>query len=360
MSLKRRSLAALLGGVVAACVAAAPAAAVVNGDAVEPASVPWFASVGSCGGTLVAPDRVLTAAHCVGGMSVSENLNHIEVGGVVRQAIRVAMHPGWRNRNGSSNFLDDVAVIELDQPVTGVALVTLGGIGAGAGAGEARILGRGRRFAPGTGHSEAEMLDSTLRTAVLRTISDRACARAFKGYKGSSGERFDRRMRCSIDADGRKPLFSGCNGDSGGPLWVGTPDAPVQLGVVSWGGDRCGADHLPSVFADVALYRDFITDPSPTWAPTKTGRASISGTARAGRKLSCSAPGYTLEAGARLGYTWLVVGAGRGFGRPKTVGRRKVYKVAQRDRGRLMACRVDASNDGGYVTVGLANRRIGR
>jgi secreted trypsin-like serine protease len=57
-------------------------------------------------------------------------------------------------------------------------------------------------------------------------------------------------MRCSIAADGQEPLYSGCNGDSGGPLWTGTT-APVQLGV-SWGGDRGGADHLPSVFADVA------------------------------------------------------------------------------------------------------------
>ena len=47
----------------------------------------------------------------------------------------------------------------------------------------------------------------------------------------------------------------------------------------------------------------FITDPSPTWAPTNTGRASISRTARVGRRLSCSSPGSTPEAGAKVGYT---------------------------------------------------------
>jgi hypothetical protein len=205
------------------------------------------------------------------------------------------------------------------------------------------------------------MLDGTLRTAALRTLADAACAKAFRGYRGSTGERFDPRMRCSIDGDGRPPLFSGCNGDSGGPLWVGTPAAPVQLGVVSWGGDRCGADHLPSVFADVALYRDFITDPAPTWVPTKTGASvRIAGTPRTGRTLRCSTRGYVPEAGATVGYSWIIVGGGRSFGRPKPVDRGRTHRVARADRGQRVACIAAASNAGGYIDVGVANRLVRR
>jgi hypothetical protein len=353
---KRSPFPALLG-VLAACVAAAPAGAVVGGTPVAPEAVPWFASLGGCGGTLVAPARVLTAAHCVAGRSPSRDLGPVQVGGVTRTATHIALHPNWRHRNGSANFLDDVAIVQLDAPVAGVPHVTLGGVDAA----EANILGRGRPFAPGTGHSEAEMLDGTLRTAVLRSLSDGACAKAFRGYTGSTGEHFDPRMRCSIDADGRPPLSSGCNGDSGGPLWAGTPAAPVQLGVVSWGGDRCGADHLPSVFADVARYRGFITDPSPTWAPAKTGaHVHIAGTPRAGRMLRCSTHGYVPEAGAAVGYSWIVVGGGASFGSPKPVGRGRTYTAARSDRGHHVACIADAGNDGGYVTIGTASTLVRR
>lgn len=353
----KRRLASAIVVLAGTCCAAPPAGAVVHGAPVDAASVPWFVSVGSCGGTLVAPARVLTAAHCVAGISAAQ-LGGVVVGAETRRITDVALHPGWPRRNGPSNFLDDVAVVELDSPVTSVTPVRLGG----ASVAEALILGRGRPFAPGTGHSETETLDSTLRQAPLRTISDAACARAFR-HRTSESERFDPRMRCAIDADGREPLYSGCNGDSGGPLWTGTPAAPIQLGVVSWGGDRCGADHLPSVFADVDRYRGFITDPRPTWAPsgTTTTEVRISGRRRAGATLRCSAPGFRPPSGTRAGYAWRVVGTGRGgVSTPRGVGRSAAYRIRRADRGHRIACLVDMRNAGGYVTVGAANVLVPR
>jgi hypothetical protein len=98
-----------------------PGRAVIGGAPVDPASVPSFAYVGVCGGTLVAPDRVVIAAHCIADRTLPAV--PVSAGGVYRRPTQYALHPGWSRRNGE-NFRDDVAIVQLDAPVTGVAPAT--------------------------------------------------------------------------------------------------------------------------------------------------------------------------------------------------------------------------------------------
>jgi hypothetical protein len=89
----------------AALLLAAPAGAVVGGTPQDPAAVPWYAAVGSCGGTLVLPDHVMTAEHCVRDRALDQL--GVGVAGQVRAARGVTFAPGWRHRNGADNVYDD-------------------------------------------------------------------------------------------------------------------------------------------------------------------------------------------------------------------------------------------------------------
>jgi hypothetical protein len=197
--------------------------------------------------------------------------------------------------------------------------------------------------APGSGTS----FDTTLRAAPLRVMSDAECTRKYRRARGNDGERFDaRRMVCGIDIDGRSPLSSGCNGDSGGPLYSGTRATPVVHGVVSFGGLRCGADRLPSVFTEVSRYRAFVLDPTPAWAPSTRGSARIAGGRRAGARLACTAPRFE-NGPVRIATHWLRVDRGR----QRIVARGRTYIIRRADRGHRVNCRVVGSNAGGYATT---------
>jgi hypothetical protein len=338
-SLPRPLVAGLLtcAAAVGAGFAAAPAGAVIGGTPVDPATVPWLANVQGCGGTLVAPDRVLTAAHCVAGKTLQE-VGDVVVAGAPRRVAGLTLHPQWRTANGD-NVLDDVALAVLAEPVAGVAPVPLGG----APADRLTILGAGYSHAPGRG-SEADNFHSILRQATLRPLSDAACAAKFRRTRGNGGERFDAaRMLCATDVDGRRPLSSGCNGDSGGPLYAGTAVAPRLFGVVSWGGTDCGDRHYPSVFADAARYRGFVANPAPVLAPMPAGPAVMSGSPRVGGTLTCAVPAFT-NAPTSVDVAWMR----QAYSPAVVVGRRATYRLRRADAGRRMSCVVQGSNDGGF------------
>jgi hypothetical protein len=332
--------AALLLALAMVCITPiAPASGVVGGALAAEETVPWFASWSLCGGTLVAPDRVLTAGHCLRGRSLSD-LESIRVAGTVRRGVRVALHPDWRHSNGRYPF-EDVALIQLDMPVTGVPQVSLGGPLPQ----RVKVLGRGMYTAPEYDGDLGET-DDLLRVAELRALTDARCARDYRHRRGSENQRFrPARMFCTTDIDGLPPISSACFGDSGGPLYSGNEVAPVLHGIVSWGGARCGADRLPTVYASVKRARRFIAAREPKWAPVPDGPTVISGRATPGHRLKCILPSWSVRP-TRIRVRW----DGWRWG-PAPVGYRPTYTVRARDAGHELSCNVKASNAGGSVTV---------
>jgi trypsin len=219
----RRRLVLLL--LAAAAAAPAPAAAVVGGSAAsEP--YPWMSALLQddrfiCGGSLVAADRVLTAAHCVvaEGRPLPAARFKVEPGatdvsrsptGAAVAVAAVEVHPSY---DPSRSDAYDVAVLRLAAPAgrgAPIALADPADRGLWPAGAQARVIGFGSEIPSDPGLTGG----GPLKQADVPVVADREC-------RGAYGDAFD--AATMLCAGERLGLKDACQGDSGGPLMVRRP-----------------------------------------------------------------------------------------------------------------------------------------
>jgi secreted trypsin-like serine protease len=186
-----------------------------------------------CGASLVRPDVVLTAAHCVdaddGGTLPAGELRFLlgtnvrSAGGERIAAEAIVEHPAYDASDGRTS---DVALVRLAAPSALGRPIRIAGPGDASRwepGDPAVILGWG------TEHAGASSIPDALKEAEVPIVSDGACRVSYALTLG-----FDPATNvCAGNLVGGE---DSCQGDSGGPLQVlDAGGAWVQVGVVSYG-----------------------------------------------------------------------------------------------------------------------------
>lgn len=207
---------------------------VIGGTNADPVDYPWFASLGGggCGGSLVAPEFILTAAHCLSDniyqkATIGKYCSKFGNCGIEHERIavrnKVFVHPEYSRAPTSNDFMllrlkerSAVTPIEMDF----------------GSASDNYTSGRSGLWTAGFGFTnfQKKIKPDILKHLELNYADNEVCNLAFSDDDWTIQDN----MICGQNDD---PSKQACFGDSGGPLYDKVDNKLV--GVTSWGDNNC-------------------------------------------------------------------------------------------------------------------------
>ncbi|XP_072921392.1 transmembrane protease serine 9-like [Hemitrygon akajei] len=236
-----------------------PGAEIIGGHEVKPHSRPYMASLqidfGNrkygryCGGALIRPNWVLTAAHCEITIASGQDLLAVLGAHVCsknetsQQRLRIIRQIPITKFNNLT-MKDDIMLLQLETDAKINQYVNVLNLPKG---GITNMKSGTRCTVAGWGKTKINNYSGTLQEVEVKVIDRGEC-------KDIYGSIITQDMICVGDSEGRK---NACHGDSGGPLICDK----MYTGIVSFGEEGCPDPQTPAVYTLLTKkYIDWIRD----------------------------------------------------------------------------------------------------